>query len=161
MPRNADRNRSKKRAPSQIPLRRRGKPKFCVFCRDRVTWVDYKDVNLLRRFLSDRAKIKARRVTGTCRRHQRDVATAVKTARELALLPYSLRTVADKVSGRGGRRSWGAAAGAPQDKRPSADAAGQEDQRLEVEPPEGTETPTASATAAEETGGWLAVAPDL
>jgi hypothetical protein len=57
----------------------------------------------LRRFLSDRAKIKARRVTGTCHRHQRDVATAVKTARELALLPYTQRVASDKGGGRGGR----------------------------------------------------------
>jgi small subunit ribosomal protein S18 len=50
--------------------------------------VDYKDVSLLRRFISDRGKIRARRVTGTCTQHQRDVATAVKNAREMALLPY-------------------------------------------------------------------------
>ena len=103
MPRNADRNRTKKRAPSPVSLRRRGKPKVCIFCRDHLQWVDYKDVDLLRRFLSDRAKIKARRVTGTCHRHQRDVATAVKTARELALLPYTQRVASDKGGGRGGR----------------------------------------------------------
>ena len=51
------------------------------------TWVDYKDVNLLRRFMSDRGKIRARRVTGNCAQHQRDVQVAIKTARELALLP--------------------------------------------------------------------------
>lgn len=108
MARNSHRNRSTKRAPSPLSLRRRGKPKFCVFCRDGVVWVDYKDVALLRRFLSERAKIKARRATGACNRHQREVATAIKTARELALLPYSQRTVTDKVAGRGGRRGWGA-----------------------------------------------------
>lgn len=114
MPRNSNRNRSTKRAPSPLSLRRRGKPKFCVFCRDGVAWVDYKDVALLRRFLSDRAKIKARRATGACKRHQREVATAIKTARELALLPYTQRTVTDKVAARGGRRGWGAApAGRP------------------------------------------------
>ena len=59
-----------------------------MFCRDKVDWVDYKDVSLLRRFVSDRGKIRARRVTGTCSQHQRDVAAAVKSARELALLPY-------------------------------------------------------------------------
>lgn len=67
------------------------KRKVCVFCRDRVTYVDYKDTALLRRFVSDRGKIRARRVTGTCAQHQRDVATAVKNAREMALLPYSAR----------------------------------------------------------------------
>ena len=60
-----------------------------MFCRDRVTYVDYKDITLLRRFVSDRGKIRARRVTGTCAQHQRDVATAVKNAGEMALLPYS------------------------------------------------------------------------
>ncbi len=53
--------------------------------------MDYKDTNLLRRFVSDRGKIRARRVTGTCVQHQRDVASAVKNAREMALLPYSSR----------------------------------------------------------------------
>ena len=59
-----------------------------MFCRDRVTHVDFKDIGLLRRFISDRGKIRARRVTGTCSQHQRDVAAAVKNAREMALLPY-------------------------------------------------------------------------
>lgn len=62
-----------------------------MFCRDRVMHVDFKDTTLLRRFISDRGKIRARRVTGTCTQHQRDVATAVKNAREMALLPYSAR----------------------------------------------------------------------
>ena len=65
--------------------------KVCVFCRDRVAYVDYKDTALLRRFISDRGKIRARRVTGTCSQHQRDVASAVKNAREMALLPFSSR----------------------------------------------------------------------
>ncbi len=54
-------------------------------------WVDYKDASTLRRFVSDRGKIRARRVTGNCTQHQRLVATAVKNAREMALLPYSSR----------------------------------------------------------------------
>jgi small subunit ribosomal protein S18 len=62
-----------------------------MFCRDKVKFIDYKDTGLLRRFVSDRGKIRARRVTGTCSQHQRDVAAAVKNARELALLPYSSR----------------------------------------------------------------------
>jgi small subunit ribosomal protein S18 len=72
-----------------------------VFCKDRVDWVDYKDVNLLRRFMSDRGKIRARRVTGNCAQHQRDVAIAIKTARELALLPYTQRTMSERGPGRG------------------------------------------------------------
>ena len=103
MARNNDRNRSSKRAPAAATLRRRGKPKVCIFCRDSIPWVDYKDANLLGRFLSERAKIKARRTTGNCNRHQREVAVAIKTARELALLPYAKRTVAERLGGRGGR----------------------------------------------------------
>ncbi len=106
MARNNDRDRPKKRAPLR-DSGRRGKPKVCVFCRDKVAWIDYKDVNVLRRFLSDRAKIKARRTTGTCTQHQRDVATAIKTARELALLAYTQRTVTDKAGGRGEGRGRG------------------------------------------------------
>ena len=53
--------------------------------------IDYKDVATLRKFISERGKIRARRVTGNCSQHQRDVATAVKNAREMALLPYSTR----------------------------------------------------------------------
>jgi small subunit ribosomal protein S18 len=67
------------------------KKKVCLFCAERITYVDYKDVNLLRRFLSERGKIRARRVTGNCAQHQRDVATAIKNAREMALIPYSTK----------------------------------------------------------------------
>ena len=68
---------------------RKPKKKVCQFCKDTSIVVDYKDVNLLRKFISDRGKIRARRVTGNCVQHQRDVATAVKNAREVALLPYT------------------------------------------------------------------------
>jgi small subunit ribosomal protein S18 len=78
--------------------------KVCIFCKEHVDWVDYKDVSLLRRFMSDRAKIRARRVTGNCAQHQRDVAIAIKTARELALLPYATRVTSSRGGGRGGRR---------------------------------------------------------
>jgi small subunit ribosomal protein S18 len=67
------------------------KRKVCIFCKDYVDYVDYKDVITLRKFVSERGKIRARRVTGNCVQHQRDVATAVKSAREMALLPYSTR----------------------------------------------------------------------
>ena len=65
-----------------------GRRKPCPFCRDKVDRVDYKDVSALRRFISERGKIRSRRITGACRRHQSQVARAVKRARELALLPY-------------------------------------------------------------------------
>jgi small subunit ribosomal protein S18 len=71
---------------------RKPKKKVCQFCKDKVTYVDYKDTGLLRKFVSDRGKIRARRVTGNCVQHQRDVAMAVKNAREVALLPYSATT---------------------------------------------------------------------
>lgn len=77
-------------ARTQRPVRR-GKKKFCQFCADKTSYIDYKDVALLRKFVSDRGKIRARRVTGNCTQHQRRVATAVKNAREMALLPYSSR----------------------------------------------------------------------
>ena len=66
-----------------------GRRKSCQYCRDKVEFVDYKDITALRKFISDRGKIRARRVTGNCVQHQRDVATAVKNAREVALLPYT------------------------------------------------------------------------
>ncbi len=78
---------------------RRGKPKVCIFCSKHATWVDYKDIGLLKRFVNDRGRIKARGATGTCSQHQGDVATAVKTARELALLPYSVRAASAEPRG--------------------------------------------------------------
>ena len=95
-------DRERKRAPKD-DRRRGGKKKVCIFCKEHIDWVDYKDVNLLRRFMSDRGKIRARRVTGNCAQHQRDVATAVKLGRELALLPYLQRTVSERGGGRGPR----------------------------------------------------------
>lgn len=67
---------------------RRGRAKPCHFCVERVEFVDWKDVALLRKYMSDRAKIRGRRVNGNCPRHQREVAQAIKNAREMALLPY-------------------------------------------------------------------------
>lgn len=67
---------------------RKPRTKVCPFCKDKTEWVDYKDTQLLRKFLSDRGKIRARRVTGACTQHQRDIALAIKNAREMALLPY-------------------------------------------------------------------------
>jgi small subunit ribosomal protein S18 len=73
---------------AKAPLRK-PKKKVCEFCRNKVTYVDYKDSALLRRFISDRGKIRARRVSGNCRQHQSDVAVAIKNSREMALLPYT------------------------------------------------------------------------
>lgn len=68
---------------------RKGRRKVCQFCADKVEAIDYKDVAKLRKFTSERAKILPRRVTGTCARHQRELTTAIKRARHIALLPYT------------------------------------------------------------------------
>ena len=68
---------------------RKGRRKVCSFCVDKVENIDYKDIAKLRRFVSDRAKILPRRVTGTCACHQREITNAIKRARHLALLPFS------------------------------------------------------------------------
>lgn len=68
---------------------RKGRKKVCAFCVDKVDMIDYKDISRLRRFVSERAKILPRRVTGTCARHQRELTVAIKRARYLALMPYT------------------------------------------------------------------------
>jgi small subunit ribosomal protein S18 len=78
------------------PVRRRdnkarpgsGRRKPCPYCKDKIEQADYKDVETLRKFISEKGKIRSRRITGACRRHQSQIARAVKRARELALLPY-------------------------------------------------------------------------
>ncbi len=77
---------------SERPERGRGRfqrRRICAFCADKIENINYKDVALLRRFLSDQAQIESRRRTGTCARHQRRLTTAIKRARHLALLPYA------------------------------------------------------------------------
>ena len=74
--------------------------KYCPFCKDKVEFIDYKDTQLLRKYMTDRGKIKPRRVTGACTQHQHDIANAIKRARIMALLPYTVPV----VSNRGGRR---------------------------------------------------------
>ena len=70
------------------PRGRKPRRKVCAFCVDRIQEIDYKDVPRLRKYLSERAKIVPRRVTGTCARHQRQLTVAIKRARHIALLPY-------------------------------------------------------------------------
>lgn len=79
---------------------RRGKKKVSVLTQEKIQYVDYKDVNVLRRFMSDRAKIRARRVTGNDTQQQREIARAIKNAREMALVPYTNRVTTQ----RGGNR---------------------------------------------------------
>ena len=90
------RRRDKKGGPGS------GRRKPCPYCKDKIDLVDYKDVTGLRRFVSERGKIRSRRITGACRRHQNQIARAVKRARELALLPYAAEPASESV-GRGGR----------------------------------------------------------
>ena len=68
---------------------RKGRKKVCSFCVDKVECIDYKDVNKLNKYTSDRAKILPRRVTGTCAKHQRELTPAIKRARHVALMPYT------------------------------------------------------------------------
>lgn len=99
-PKVGKKNQDRRPKPSAAGGRpRRGRPKICVFCSEHATWVDYNDIAVLRRFINDRGRIKSRGATGTCAQHQRDVATAVKTARELTLLPYAVRTAASESRG--------------------------------------------------------------
>ncbi len=79
---------------------RKYRKKPCLLCIDDIEWVDYKDVDFLKRYVSERGKIKARRVTGNCTQHQHDIAIAVKTAREVALLPYAQRVTAERAGTR-------------------------------------------------------------
>ena len=74
---------------------RRGRPRYftrrkvCAFCVNHIEYIDYKDVGVLSRYLSDQSKIESRRRTGVCSKHQRALATAIKRARHLAMMPYS------------------------------------------------------------------------
>jgi small subunit ribosomal protein S18 len=79
-----ERSRSRRPGLKESQARKRN----CVFCREKIQDVDYKDINHLRRFISEKGKIRSRRITGACRRHQNQIAVAVKRAREMALLPY-------------------------------------------------------------------------
>jgi small subunit ribosomal protein S18 len=74
--------------------------KQCQFCKDSSSYIDYKDTQMLRKYVTDRGKIKPRRVTGACTQHQSDIANAIKRARVMALMPYAVPA----VSGRGDRR---------------------------------------------------------
>src|SRR5439155_14736262 len=92
--------RDKKKKSQAADRRRPIKKKTSILSSESIDWVDYKDVNLLRRFMSERAKIRARRVTGNSAQQQRAVARAIRVAREMALLPYSVRQVTQRKGGR-------------------------------------------------------------
>jgi small subunit ribosomal protein S18 len=96
------RDKDRRKGARDNDRRRIPKKKTSVLVTENIQWVDYKDVNLLRRFMSERAKIRARRVTGNTAQQQRAVAQAIRIAREMALLPYSVRQVTQRS--KGGRR---------------------------------------------------------
>ena len=70
------------------PRPRKGRRKVCAFCADKVEHIDYKEVNRLRKFTTERGKIMPRRMSGVCAKHQRELAVAIKRARQVALMPY-------------------------------------------------------------------------
>ncbi|MCD8199735.1 MAG: 30S ribosomal protein S18 [Coriobacteriaceae bacterium] len=79
----------------------RPRRKYCRFCADKVDYIDYKDTKELRYYITDRGKIKPRRSTGVCNQHQHELAAAIKNAREMGLLPYTVQVA---TGGSGGRR---------------------------------------------------------
>lgn len=81
-------------------INRKPRRKYCQFCKDHTEYIDYKDTQMLRKFMTDRGKIKPRRVTGTCTQHQHELAMAIKRAREMALVPYLVPVISGRV-GRG------------------------------------------------------------
>ena len=71
-----------------VRFNNRRRKKVCIFCEDKIAYIDYKDSAKLRKFISERGKILPRRISGTCSKHQRELNTAIKRARQVALLPY-------------------------------------------------------------------------
>lgn len=80
---------------------RKPRRKYCQFCKDHSVYIDYKDVNLLRKFMTDRGKIKPRRVSGNCAQHQHELSMAIKRAREMALVPYTVPVISGRIDRRG------------------------------------------------------------
>lgn len=80
---------------------RKPRRKYCQFCKDKTEYIDYKDSQMLRKFTTDRGKIKPRRVSGNCAQHQHQLSTAIKRAREMALLPYAVPVVSGRIGGKG------------------------------------------------------------
>ncbi|MCG9479019.1 MAG: 30S ribosomal protein S18 [Actinomycetia bacterium] len=87
----AKKKRKERRRESLSALNLRQRKRYCYFCKENIDDIDYKNVNVLRKFISDKGKIRPKRSSGNCVQHQRKVAIAVKRARELALLPYYKR----------------------------------------------------------------------
>ncbi len=123
------------------------KKKTSVLVTDKVEYIDYKDVNLLTRFVSDRSKIRNRRVTGNTVQQQREIANAIKNCREMALMPYTKR-VAQTRTGRGGRDGGERGERGPRadrDQVQQAQVEGTEVEELEIDEIEATDTETVEA----------------
>ena len=148
---------------SERDRRRVPKKKVSVLNTDSIKWVDYKDVNLLRRFMSEWAKIRARRVTGNNAQQQREVARAIRVAREMALLPYSVRQVTQRSrSGRrdrGDRADLSAPMPTPDAPPPVVSELDELPEGVTVEGAEETAAVTAAAAAPEAGGEDVAAAP--
>jgi small subunit ribosomal protein S18 len=97
-------SKSNKIRMAKAAIRKTGKKKPNAIDTERVKFVDYKDINLLQRFMSDRSKIRGQRIAGTTVQQQRDIASAVKNAREMALLPYAKRVSSTRAPRAGGDR---------------------------------------------------------
>ena len=82
---------------------RKPRRKYCQFCKDHTEFIDYKDVQMMRKFMTDRGKIKPRRVSGNCAQHQHTLSMAVKRAREMALVPSTIPVISGRIDRRGGR----------------------------------------------------------
>ena len=135
--------KSNKRGPKVKDQGRKFKKKTSILDSEGIEYVDWKDVDLLRRFMSDRAKIRARRVNGNSEQQQREVSNAIKNAREMALLPYSSRVTTQR-GGRGDRRGR-------RDRPPRDDDRGprDDDRRPREEAPTGDAASAAEAPATE------------
>jgi small subunit ribosomal protein S18 len=123
------------------------KKKTSVLVTDKVEYIDYKDVNLLTRFVSDRSKIRNRRVTGNTVQQQREIANAIKNCREMALMPYTKR-VAQTRTGRGGRDGGERGERGPRadrDQVQQAQVESTEVEELEIDEIEAADTETVEA----------------
>src|SRR5690349_1154266 len=144
--------RREKKGPSAKD-RRPIKKKTSILNSENIAWIDYKDVNLLRRFMSERAKIRARRVTGNDQQQQAAVARAIKVAREMALLPYSVRQVTQRSKGRrdrGDRGDRGDRDQSMEAQATEAEAAGAEAELEDVEVEQNDETALETSGTEEE-----------
>jgi small subunit ribosomal protein S18 len=151
----------KKSKAKQREAPRRTKKKISLLVQEDIDYIDWKDVNLLRRFMSDRAKIRARRVTGNTSQQQKQISMAIKNAREMALLPYTSRVTTQ----RGGRKGRDDDRGDRGDRRPRRDGP-REFEKLDGDAPKpdapksdspATDAP-APAAAAPDVGGAVATA---